>query len=217
MEKNIIFVKKKNFFFNKLALLLEKDGFILKKASNNNEISLRRDDKAFLFFFLESKDGISELKELKTLFGQNLNLIVFRKEESLIPDELSSAVFINLPIIYNELIKELRRINEAMKINKSQYKIGEYFFNHKTSQLIKENSSLTINLTELENKFLNYMFKKRKGATKSQILSEVWRHNQKLDTHTLESLIYRLRKKIEKNPNKPSILINDANKYLIKI
>ena len=37
------------------------------------------------------------------------------------------------------------------------------------------------------------------GATKSEILKEVWNHNNKLNTHTLESLIYRLRKKIEKN------------------
>ena len=59
------------------------------------------------------------------------------------------------------------------------------------------------------------MLKKKNGATKSQILSEVWKHNKMLNTHTLESLIYRLRKKIEKNPNKPSILINDTKKYII--
>ena len=103
-----------------------------------------------------------------------------------------------------------------MKINKNQYKLGEFFFNPKTSQLIKKNSPLTVNLTELENKFLDYMLKRKNGATKSQILSEVWKHNKKLDTHTLESLIYRLRKKIEKNPNKPIILTNDAKKYSIK-
>ena len=49
------------------------------------------------------------------------------------------------------------------------------------------------------------------------ILLNVWQHNRDLETHTLESLIYRLRKKIEKNPNKPKILINDENKYLVKI
>ena len=74
---------------------------------------------------------------------------------------------------------------------------------------------MKISLTELENRFLNYMIKRNKGATKSQILSEVWKHNKQLDTHTLESLIYRLRKKIEKNPNKPSILINDTKKYFL--
>ena len=74
--------------------------------------------KHFYFFFLESKDGISELKELQTLFGQNLNLIVFRKEESMIPDELSSAVFINLPIIYRH---KYLFVNISHLINKNLY------------------------------------------------------------------------------------------------
>ena len=65
MEKNIIFVTKKNFFFNKLSLLLEKDGFILKKVSDLNEISVKSSKKTSLFFFLELKDVISELKKLK--------------------------------------------------------------------------------------------------------------------------------------------------------
>jgi len=61
------------------------------------------------------------------------------------------------------------------------------------------------------------LLKKKNGASKSEILLSVWQHNRDLETHTLESLIYRLRKKIEKNPNKPKILINDENKYLVKI
>ena len=103
------------------------------------------------------------------------------------------------------------------KINYKRYKLGKYFYNAKTSQLFEEKSSSVINLTELESKFLNYMLKKNGGATKTQILSEVWKHNKELDTHTLESLIYRLRKKIENNPNEPSVLINDSKRYFIKI
>ena len=216
MEKNIIFVTKKNFFFNKLSLLLEKDGFILKKVSDLNEISVKSSKKTSLFFFLELKDVISELKKLKKLTIQSLNLVVFKKRNTETLNDFPSVIYFNLPLIYQDLITELKRIIEIMKINKNQYKLGEFFFNPKTSQLIKKNSPLTVNLTELENKFLDYMLKRKNGATKSQILSEVWKHNKKLDTHTLESLIYRLRKKIEKNPNKPIILTNDAKKYSIK-
>ena len=81
MEKNIIFVTKKNFFFNKLSLLLEKDGFILKKVSDLNEISVKSAKKTSLFFFLEFKDVISELKKLKKLTIQSLNLVVFKKKK----------------------------------------------------------------------------------------------------------------------------------------
>ena len=117
----------------------------------------------------------------------------------------------------NELMTEVERLNKVTKINYKRYKLGKYFYNAKTSQLFEEKSSSVINLTELESKFLNYMLKKNGGATKTQILSEVWKHNKELDTHTLESLIYRLRKKIENNPNEPSVLINDSKRYFIKI
>jgi DNA-binding response OmpR family regulator len=123
----------------------------------------------------------------------------------------------SLPLVYNELMTEVERLNKVTKINYKRYKLGKYFYNAKTSQLFEEKSSSVINLTELESKFLNYMLKKNGGATKTQILSEVWKHNKELDTHTLESLIYRLRKKIENNPNEPSVLINDSKRYFIKI
>ena len=100
----------------------------------------------------------------------------------------------NLPLVYNELMTEVERLNKVTKINYKMYKLGKFFYNAKTSQLFEEKSSSVINLTELESKFLNYMIKKNGGATKTQILSEVWKHNKELDTHTLESLIYRLRK-----------------------
>ena len=145
----------------------------------------------------------------------NLNLIIFINQSTEIVEPFPSAIYIKLPLTYNDLIRELKRIVKIRRINKNHFKIGEFLFNHKTSELIKEDSSLKISLTELENRFLNYMIKRNKGATKSQILSEVWKHNKQLDTHTLESLIYRLRKKIEKNPNKPSILINDTKKYFL--
>jgi len=212
LEKNIIFVEKKNFFFSKLSILLEKDGFIFEKLSNKKKILEKNVNKAFLFFFYESKESIIQLKRIKL---QNLNLIIFINQSTEIVERFPSAIYMKLPLIYNELIRELKRIIKISKINKNHCKIGEFLFNRKTSELIKEDSSLKINLTELENRFLNYMIKRDKGATKAQILSEVWKHNKQLDTHTLESLIYRLRKKIEKNPNKPSILINDTKKYFL--
>ena len=140
---------------------------------------------------------------------------MFLKKELLINIDFNTVFCVNLPLNYNDLLVELKRITEKTNINKNHYVLGEYLFNPKTSELHNKSSLVTINLTELESKFLYYMLKKKNGATKSQILSEVWKHNKMLNTHTLESLIYRLRKKIEKNPNKPSILINDTKKYII--
>ena len=78
MKKNIIFVKKKNFFLHKLSILLEKDGFILRKISDFNEISFESSSKVFVFFYLESKEFLKEIKKLQKL--KNLNLVIFKNQ-----------------------------------------------------------------------------------------------------------------------------------------
>ena len=214
MAKNIIFIIKKNFFFSKLSLLLEKEGYFLTPLSRTNELPEKIFKNPFLFFFLESKESVRDLKKLNTKL---YNLVIFKEQKINIDEDFPNATYMSLPLVYNELMTEVERLNKVTKINYKRYKLGKYFYNAKTSQLFEEKSSSVINLTELESKFLNYMLKKNGGATKTQILSEVWKHNKELDTHTLESLIYRLRKKIENNPNEPSVLINDSKRYFIKI
>lgn len=214
MAKNIIFITKKNFFFSKLSLLLEKEGYFLTPLSRTNELPEKSFKTPFLFFFLESKESVRDLKKLNTKL---YNLVIFKEQKINIDEDFPNATYMSLPLVYNELMTEVERLNKVTKINYKRYKLGKYFYNSKTSQLFEEKSSSVINLTELESKFLNYMLKKNGGATKTQILSEVWKHNKELDTHTLESLIYRLRKKIENNPNEPSVLINDSKRYFIKI
>ena len=214
MAKNIIFITKKNFFFSKLSLLLEKEGYFLTPLSRTNELPEKSFKTPFLFFFLESKESVRDLKKLNTKL---YNLVIFKEQKINIDEDFPNATYMSLPLVYNELMTEVERLNKVTKINYKRYKLGKYFYNAKTSQLFEEKSSSVINLTELESKFLNYMLKKNGGATKTQILSEVWKHNKELDTHTLESLIYRLRKKIENNPNQPSVLINDSKRYFIKI
>ena len=214
MAKNIIFITKKNFFFSKLSVLLQKEGYFLKTLSRINELQEKSFKKHLLFFFLESKESVRDLKKLNTKL---YNLVIFKERKINIDEDFPNAIYMSLPLVYNELITEVERLNKVTKINHKRYKLGKYFYNAKTSQLFEEKSSSVINLTELESKFLNYMLKKNGGATKTQILSEVWKHNKELDTHTLESLIYRLRKKIENNPNEPSVLINDSKRYFIKI
>ena len=214
MAKNIIFITKKNFFFSKLSLLLEKEGYFLTTLSRINELPKKSFKTPLLFFFLESKESLRDLKKLNTKL---YNLVIFKEQKINIDEDFPNATYMSLPLVYNELMTEVERLNKVTKINYKRYKLGKYFYNAKTSQLFEEKSSSVINLTELESKFLNYMLKKNGGATKTQILSEVWKHNKELDTHTLESLIYRLRKKIENNPNEPSVLINDSKRYFIKI
>jgi DNA-binding response OmpR family regulator len=87
--------------------------------------------------------------------------------------------------------------------------------NLKNNELIFDGTKKKIRLTELESRLLKFLSENMKGSTKQELLSKVWGHNTVLDTHTLESLIYRLRKKIEINPNQPKNLILKEKKYFL--
>ena len=216
-KKSKIIIIKKNLFFDKLLSLLNIEGFNYKLISNFYEISKERSNKKILFFYIDSEKSILDFKRVFKDNFEDINFFIFKRREFEIKINQKNVTIFLLPLVFNDLILVLKRLLDLENKKNKMKKIGDYFFNPKNFQLSKEDYSQTIDLTELESKLLNFLLKKKNGASKSEILLSVWQHNRDLETHTLESLIYRLRKKIEKNPNKPKILINDENKYLVKI
>lgn len=73
-------------------------------------------------------------------------------------------------------------------------------------------------LTEKEIHLLKYLYTHRNTDIKrSLLLEDVWGYGDAMDTHTLETHIYRLRQKIEKDPTSPQILINGVEGYILKV
>ena len=71
-----------------------------------------------------------------------------------------------------------------------------------------------IRLTEKETAILKYLFRAgQKVVTRDVLLHEVWGYNAGVTTHTLETHIYRLRQKIERDPASAEILITDTGGY----
>lgn len=216
-KKGKIIIIQKNLFFDKLLSLLKIEGFYSKSITNFYEISKDSSNKKILFFYIDSEKSILELKKTLKENIKDINFFIFKKKEYEIKFIQNNVTIFSLPFVFNDLILDLKRFLNFENKKDKMKKIGDYIFNPKTLQLSKKNYNQIIDLTELESKLLNFLLKKQNGASKTEILSEVWEHNRDLETHTLESLIYRLRKKIEKNPNKPKILINDDKKYSVRI
>ena len=73
-----------------------------------------------------------------------------------------------------------------------------------------------IRLTDKETKILRYLSRTPgKDVTRQTLLSEVWGYNHTIDTHTVETHIYRLRQKMEADPRMPRLLRSGLGCYSI--
>jgi DNA-binding response OmpR family regulator len=93
------------------------------------------------------------------------------------------------------------------------FAIGPYTF-RPSSKLLTSPKGNKIRLTEKETAILRYLYRAgQKSVSRETLLAEVWGYNSGVTTHTLETHVYRLRQKVEKDAASPAILVTDAGGY----
>ncbi len=123
-------------------------------------------------------------------------------------------VFSNFPISISKLLEKIN--TEFLKKNfnkKSDVMIGRYRLNLNSREMF--NSKIKLKLTEKEINSIIYLFNARAPVTISELQTKVWGYHSKLETHTVETHIYRLRKKILKTFNDDNFIISNKNGYEI--
>ncbi len=90
---------------------------------------------------------------------------------------------------------------------------GNIRFNRAPSISINDKGS-KLRLTEKETAILRYLYRAGQNVvTREVLLREVWGYNSNVTTHTLETHIYRLRQKIERDPAHAQMLVTEAGGY----
>ena len=120
---------------------------------------------------------------------------------------------------YLELPASLKEINSAVEnisarskfIENSSIKIKNYLLNKNEKKLYKLKESIT--LTEKEIQLLELFLEKKTAISKENILSAVWNYSADADTHTVETHIYRLRKKINDKFMDEEFILNNTKGY----
>ena len=74
----------------------------------------------------------------------------------------------------------------------------------------------SLQLTEKEMKIISFLNNSKGPVKINKLQSEVWGYKSKLETHTVETHVYRLRKKVEKKFNDKSFIISLKNGYKIE-
>ncbi|MBL4801314.1 MAG: response regulator transcription factor [Emcibacter sp.] len=123
--------------------------------------------------------------------------------------------YVTKPFKFGILLARVRaQLRQHAISEDASFTIGPYYFKPGEKTLINRQTEELIRLTEKETAILKYL-KRSDGSPISRdvLLDEVWGYNAGVTTHTLETHIYRLRQKIEKNPSSATILITDAGGY----
>ena len=115
-------------------------------------------------------------------------------------------------------IKDINGIIENLIAKKnfsknSSIRIKEYMLNKNEKKLLRFNKF--ISLTEKEIQLLELLLTNKKSFHKDEILKKVWKYVKDVDTHTVETHIYRLRKKILKKFNDENFILTNKSGYEI--
>jgi DNA-binding response OmpR family regulator len=122
--------------------------------------------------------------------------------------------YVTKPFKFAVLLARIRaQLRQHEQSEDAVFAIGPYSFKPASKMLIDEKGS-KIRLTEKETSILKYLYRAgEKVVTRDVLLQEVWGYNSGVTTHTLETHIYRLRQKIEKDPSNAELLVTETGGY----
>ena len=185
IEKQVSVVFQKSFdikFFKNFTIksLCEFDtidliivNYIFIRDNYNLLINLEDEKKSKIIIIFDDKVDRSQLKKFN-----NFNFVVK-------PFKLSQLIHIIKDFFVNYETHQ-KYINIT----------NDLIFRPETKILLNKKNNMTINLTEKESKLLNFILENRETVLKKdEILINVWGITEKLNTHTLETHIYSLKKK----------------------
>ncbi|MGI9424809.1 MAG: response regulator transcription factor [Hyphomicrobiaceae bacterium] len=122
--------------------------------------------------------------------------------------------YVTKPFKFAVLLARIRaQLRQHEQSEDAVFSLGHYTFKP-ASKLLVDEAGLKVRLTEKETSILKYLYRAgEKVVTRDVLLHEVWGYNAGVTTHTLETHIYRLRQKIERDPSNAEILVTETGGY----
>ena len=122
--------------------------------------------------------------------------------------------FLELPTTLKEINSVVESTVAKKTFNKnSSIEVKNYLLNKNEKKLSKLNKFIT--LTEKEVQLLELFLNNKKPISKDNILSSVWNYSSDADTHTVETHIYRLRKKVTDKFMDEKFILNNKDGYYL--
>jgi DNA-binding response OmpR family regulator len=124
--------------------------------------------------------------------------------------------YVTKPFKLGVLLARIRaQLRQHERSEDAVFNIGPYTFRPSAKMLIDpERNDRKIRLTEKETAILKYLLRAgERTIGRDVLLNEVWGYNSGVTTHTLETHVYRLRQKIERDPSNAELLVTEPGGY----
>ncbi|HXA21785.1 MAG TPA: response regulator transcription factor [Acetobacteraceae bacterium] len=127
--------------------------------------------------------------------------------------------YIAKPFRLKELLARLRALWRAFESSdEATFSLGPFTFRPSKKLLHDSVNDRRIRLTDKEVAILRYLYRSDANRVdREKLLVEIWGQNADVNTHTLETHIYRLRQKIEPDPRFPSLLVFERGGYRLNL
>ena len=154
--------------------------------------------------------NITKISDLN--FKNKDNYLIISKKK--IKDADNQMIINHFPIDITKLVESINiKFLKSKYSQQSEINLGFYKIN--LNSRIIFNKEYSLNLTEREANIIIFLHNSKKPVQISRLQTEVWGHNSKLETHTVETHIYRLRKKINDVFNDKTFIKSSKLGYII--
>ena len=196
---------------------------ILEEIKDNLSFSIinfEKNENFIDYLSLNKKDSdnlliLANFKNKNFFLKKNFNLknIIFLSKNFKEKDEQLN--FIKFPIDIYSLVEKINILLIKKKYNnQSKIKINKYYLDLNSKMI--SNSDKNLKLTEKEMNIILFLHENNEPQKINVLQNEVWGYSSDLETHTVETHVYRLRKKISNNFKDDNFILSTDNGYFIE-
>ena len=175
-------------------------------------------DLILLDLGLPDMDG-RELCKIIRRRGQKMPIIMLAavsgEAEEILALESGANDYVMKPIRMEVLLARIRaHLRQQEHSDDAEFTLGHHIFRPGAKLLIDSTRRKKIRLTEKETAILRLVYRNSNRAlSRESLLDQVWGYNPGVNTHTVETHIYRLRQKLERDPARPALLVTTPEGY----
>ena len=207
IQRNIII-----FEFNSLYQILnEINDYLMFNIMNQNQENIEEANlnNAIILAKFQSKDFLLKNKKM------DQSKVIFFLDENEKLKDLNNNQTIYCPFNIYDLLEKINiSLIKKKYSDQSNIIISDYTLDLNSRVISKNNISLK--LTEKEIEIIIFLKNNFKPQKVSVLQNKVWGYSLEMETHTVETHIYRLRKKITETFKDNNFIISNENGYLIK-